>query len=197
MNFHGGQRRSPWTRRPSGLLLARIQNGTMEWTRKGLEEAGFEGFRRFAELGQAGVPPQPGVYIIFRPSQDQRQFGPTSVAGHFKGKNPSVSIPDLERAWVDGASVLYIGKASGGQHGKRGLRKRLDEYRRHGQGEPVGHWGGRYIWQLSDSTSLLVAWKPTPSEDPEEVESKMISEFIATYGSRPFANRKVGKKLAL
>ena len=153
----------------------------MEWTRKGLEEASFDGFRRF-ELGHAGVPPQPGVYIIFRPSQDQRQFVPTSVAGHFKGRNPSVSIPELERAWVDGASVLYIGKASGGQHRKRGLRKRLDEYRRHGQGEPVGHWGGRYIWQLCDSTSLLVAWKPTPSEDPEEVESKMISDFIATHG---------------
>jgi hypothetical protein len=168
---------------------------TVEWTRDGLEEAGFEGFHRFAEIGQAGVPPLAGVYVILRPSQDQPEFVPSSVAGYFKGQDPSVSIPDLERAWVDGASVLYIGKASGGHYGQRGLRKRLDEYRRHGKGEPVGHWGGRYIWQLSDSASLLVAWKTTSDEDPEEVESILISDFIATYGSRPFANRKVGKKL--
>lgn len=147
--------------------MARIQNGTMEWTRKGLEEAGFEGFRRFAELWQAGVPLQPGVYIILRPSQDQPRFVPTSVAGHFKGKDPSVSIPDLERAWVDGASVSPLHREGVRWTSREaGLRKRLDEYRRHGQGEPVGHWGGRYIWQLSDSTSLLVAWKPTPSEGP-------------------------------
>jgi hypothetical protein len=98
---------------------------------------------------------------------------------------------------VDGATVLYIGKASGGAHGRRGLRKRLDEYRRQGRGEPAGHWGGRYIWQLRDHADLLVAWKATPGEDPENVGSRLISDYIDTYGSRPFANRKVGRLMGL
>lgn len=55
--------------------------------------------------------------------------------------------------------------------------------------------GGRYIWQLSDSADVLVAWKATPGRDPEDVESTSISDYIATYGSRPFANRKVGKAI--
>jgi hypothetical protein len=31
----------------------------------------------------------------------------------------------------------------------------------HGRGELAGHWGGRYIWQLSDSADLIAAWKVT------------------------------------
>lgn len=168
----------------------------MEWTREGLEVAGFEGFQRLAGLSPVRVPQVGGVYIILRPSRDQPEFMLTSVAGHFKGRDPTVSIDQLERAWVDEATVLYIGKASGGVGGRRGLRKRLDEYRRHGRGERAGHWGGRYIWQLRDSAALLVAWRATPGQDPEDVESALISAFIATHGSRPFANRKVGKAIA-
>jgi hypothetical protein len=138
-----------------------------------------------------------GVYIILRPSRDQPEFLPNSLAGHFKGRDPAVSTDHLQRAWIDGATVLYIGKASGGVHGRRGLRKRLDEYRRHGRGDLAGHWDGRYIWQLRDSADLLVAWTVTQDEDPEDVESTLISDHIDTYGSRPFGNRKSGRRMRL
>jgi hypothetical protein len=167
----------------------------VEWTREGLEVAGFEGFQRLAELNPDRVPQVGGVYVILRSSREQPEFLPNSPAGHFKGRDPSASTDQLRRAWVDGATVLYIGKASGGAHGRRGLRKRLDEYCRHGRGEPAGHWGGRYIWQLSDHGDLLVAWKASPGEDPEDVESRLISDYIGTYGSKPFANRKGGSAI--
>lgn len=166
------------------------------WSREELEGEGFRGFVSFVDLRSVEVPAVPGVYLVTWAGPAVPRFLPRSPAGSRKGRDPSVSISVLEGCWVDGASVLYIGKASGGSTGRRGVEKRLDEFRRHGLGQPVGHWGGRYIWQLEQPDRLLVSWKITDGEDdPEDVESALLARFERDYAALPFANRKRGRRL--
>jgi hypothetical protein len=166
----------------------------MVTTRAALEQRGFTGFVTFDQLADSDVPLASGVYAILRCSTAPVAFVASSPAGVINGKDPSVSLADLTAAWVEGVEVVYIGKASAGRG--RGLRKRLDEYRRHGLGGRARHWGGRYIWQLTDAADLLVAWKLTGTHDPGPVEADLIAEFMADTGRRPFANRNRGSGLA-
>jgi hypothetical protein len=87
----------------------------------------------------------------------------------------------LESNWIHGAEVVYIGKADN-------LRRRLRQFAQFGAGKPIGHWGGRLIWQLARSTEFLVAWRETPGELPKKVETTMLAEFRAGYRQPPFAN---------
>jgi hypothetical protein len=80
--------------------------------------------------------------------------------------------------------VVYVGKATS-------LRSRLAQYRRYGSGQPVGHQGGQYIWQVSDSAALLVAWKPT-DRDPGAEEAALLRLFLTEHGRLPFANLNAG-----
>ena len=83
---------------------------------------------------------------------------------------------------MPGAEVLYIGKSNA-------LRRRLKEYASFGAGSPIGHWGGRYIWQLSDSDELLVAWKACgEDETPDYLEAQLLGRFKRIHGRLPFAN---------
>jgi hypothetical protein len=127
------------------------------------------------------MPRSGGVYVIVRASTMDPAFLASSSGGRFKDKDPTVSKPALHANWVPGAEVVYIGKANQ-------LRRRLRQYTDFGSGKPVGHWGGRLIWQLADSLELLVAWKETPGMVPAAVEAGLLSEFRAEHGKPPFAN---------
>ena len=160
---------------------------TRPWSPDALREGGFIGFVPIAELSAGDVPAAQGVYAVLRASEAPPAFLGESAAGRYKGKDPTVTVDALAKKWVDDAGVLYIGRTSLGSTGRRGLQKRLGELRRFGAGEPVGHWGGRYLWQLADRDALLVAWNAT-DEDPATVESRMLKDFVAHYGALPFAN---------
>lgn len=110
-----------------------------------------------------------------------------SVGGFFKGSDPTVPVQELHDNWVDGPIVLNIGKAGGGG-GSATLRSRLKQYMDFGAGKPVGHRGGRFIWQLAVADKLQVCWMPTPNEEPKIVEGRLIQAFKLRYGKRPFAN---------
>jgi hypothetical protein len=154
-----------------------------------IDLGGFTGWVPFAALPTAEVPTGPGVYVILRPTDGPPTFLYASPAGHFKGKDPTVPVAELHALWVPGTRVVYIGKANAGATGRRGLRKRLDEFRRHGAGEPVGHTGGRRIWQLVDHADLLVGWRTT-DEGAASTETEMIARFRAHHGRLPFANMR-------
>jgi hypothetical protein len=156
---------------------------------------GFSGFVSIGELIDKHceqAPLNPGIYIVSVPKGFAPKFLPESPVLTCKraGKqiNPSVSVQCLEENWVEGTTVIYIGKAGNG-HGKATLRSRLKTYMRFGSGKPAPHRGGRYIWQLECVRSCLLAWMHLPEENPKEAERFLIKRFAGQYGGRyPFAN---------
>lgn len=155
------------------------------------EFAGFQGFLPVAALRAdrlRAVPERPGVYLVLWPGWERPHFLPQSPAGPHKGRDPSLPVADLRKAWVRDASVLYLGKA-GGSGRRATLRSRLRAYLAHGAGRCAGHSGGRAIWQIAGSDALLVAWRVEPSREPRAVERELLRWFEQRYGSRPFANR--------
>jgi hypothetical protein len=150
------------------------------FTINGLESRGFVGFVAFKHLVIADIPPQPGVYAVLGVNDAPPAFLAHSPAGHFKGKDPTVDVSLLESRWIAESGVIYIGKATN-------LATRLRQYRDFGEGKPIGHWGGRYIWQLEGADKHLLCWKPTEAT-PRQEEKALLAEFVIAYGRLPFAN---------
>lgn len=153
---------------------------TTGFSRAELEAEGFRGWLPLATLNNmAKVPTSPGVYLAYRVTPSKPDFLTASEAGRFKRRDPSIDVSALRSKWVTGANTVYIGKAT---H----LRRRLRQYQQFGAGTPVGHWGGRYIWQLADHRSVLVAWRQ--ASKPEVAEAELLRGFLSAYGKPLFAN---------
>lgn len=155
-----------------------------------IRAAGFVGVRTIRELQATrcrDVPQDPGVYLVVRQSSRVCAFSTRSCGGWFKGEDPGLPVSQLRQHWVDKAMVIYVGKAGGGRS-KAHLQQRLRAYMRFGAGEPVGHRGGRLIWQLEDCLDLIVCWRPSGDQDAALTESELIRKFADIYGRRPFAN---------
>lgn len=154
-----------------------------------MKEFGFKGFETVETLMMyecSQVPKQKGIYFVLN-NNGTPSFRQKSVGGHFKKRNPTVSVNELKENWVDDALVVYIGKA-GGFNSRATLQSRLKQYMRFGEGEPVGHWGGRLIWQLENNKDLTICYKTLSSSEPRDEEKKLILDFETNYGKMPFAN---------
>jgi len=151
----------------------------------------FEGDHSVADLQQnrcAPIPPVRGVYVVRAPDGFKPIFLETSRGGHFKGVDPTMPIADLEKLWVAGTPILYIGKA-GGEGIQATLCTRIRALLDFGLGKRVGHRGGRVLWQVEGAERFIISWRQLPDEDPYTVEQDMIAEFRArNFGKRPFAN---------
>ncbi len=151
---------------------------------------GFDGYRTVRSLRNKGVdavPEEPGVYRVMRPGIAPPRFLAQGAGAWFKGKDPNVPLSRLQQEWVESALVLYIGRA--GADSNETLRKRIDLLIRFGEGEPVGHYGGRLVWQLNDADALVICWQATYNKDPQEVKRELIQNFRMLHGGkRPFAN---------
>ena len=152
------------------------------WDRKGLAAAGFEGFAPLVGLAMKDVTPEKGIYVVLRPNPD----APHMLLEH--SPLDRYSLEDLESRWIQGAPIVYIGKA-GSPTSKGGLKSRLRPFSRKAR----NHSGGRSIWQLDDADQLLVCWIKTPGVDPRQVEEDYLDEFARAYLAPPFANI-VGRK---
>lgn len=150
---------------------------------EGLKREGFKGFKTKEELfiDSSSIPSLGGIYLILNVDEVNPEYLEIGTGGFFKGKNPNVSISELESNWVEGSKVVYIGKATN-------LKTRLGQYFKFGQGKNIGHYGGRLIWQLGNSRNLVVCWKVLLDVMPRTAEKELIKAFKAINGKRPFAN---------
>jgi hypothetical protein len=82
-------------------------------------------------------------------------------------------LEELSKNWVENSFVVYVGQA-GGNDSAATLRKRLKQYLDFGKGKPVGHYGGRLIWQIQHHPEILIAWKVLTKDDPKIIERKLI-----------------------
>lgn len=157
----------------------------MQFKRQSLELEGFRGFLTTAQLRGGRITDVPifgGAYAVLREMDSPPTLLDKNPGGRFKGKDPTVTRRDLVQNWVTGAHVIYIGKGDE-------LQRRIKQFLDFGEGKPVGHWGGRLVWQIENSSAFVVAWKEVgEGEEPADLESRLLADFKQIYGRLPFAN---------
>jgi excisionase family DNA binding protein len=170
-------------------VVSSREESMMHSTIEDLKNNGYDGFYNVTTLSDSKieVPRVKGIYLVLYPSENPVEFMEDNSGGHFKGKNPSVSIDSLRAQWVENSIVVYIGQAGGG-NSKATLKSRIRQLLDFANGKPVGHWGGRQLWQIQDSHQLVICWKTFPDDDPKKIEQIMLRDFVAEFGVLPFAN---------
>lgn len=152
-----------------------------------LSQEGFVGFERLRAIPKAcaHLPASPGVYVVITDPSVGHRFIERSVGGHFERQDGTVPIDSLAAKWLDDVELLYVGRSVN-------LRRRVDEFARYGRGEPIGHRGGRYLWQLAEHDQLRVGWRL--HVDPVQAERALLADFDSHFGRLPFANLVPGTR---
>jgi hypothetical protein len=153
----------------------------MSFSIASLSADGFTGWLSFPDArASVAIPATGGVYVVAYTARDPVAFLAASPAGRFKGKDPTVAQEVLDANWLD-HEIVYIGQSGN-------LKRRIRQFADFGAGKPVGHYGGRLIWQLAEPDKLRIAWKETPNRVPVEVETETLAALRREYGKPPFAN---------
>lgn len=167
----------------SCVNLPHIKNAANNiFTRNNLLEDEFEGFITVNDLrtGKINkVPNESGVYLVLREEESPPVFLNKNPGGRFKGKDPTVDKQTLLSNWVEGTRVIYIGKGNN-------LNRRIREFIDFGNGSPIGHWGGRLVWQVKGSNRFVIAWQTSKNE--KDLEQELFDSFQSLYHKLPFAN---------
>jgi len=130
------------------------------------------------------LPKQKGVYAVIYRGNGKPEFVEVGTGGHFRGRNPNVPIKTLHEKWKTNY-VLYIGRANKDKdENDSTIFDRVKLYMRFGNGKAVGHWGGRYIWQIKGCGELEIHYMAC--DNPQAKESELIQKY------QPFANLKEG-----
>ena len=162
-------------------------------TKLDLLAQGFVGFKTVRELRKSIIRSeelnQRGVYAVIC----QPNYKPTFIDPEKTRQNHNVitpwSLEKLQKKWVSGVEVLYIGIA-GTDIKQCSLRRRITDLIRHSQGKTTKqgpHRGGELLWQLKGSENFEVGYLPTKTAKKEE--TRLINLFYLKTGKLPFANR--------
>ena len=182
-----------YTNRFYGVIC--VKDTIMGFTEQALRDQGFQGFLTFRELREGRmkeIPEEAGAYVILYTAGTKPRFLERNPGYHFKKKDPTKDVYELDDRWVDGAHVVYIGKADS-KSGK--LRERINRFSKFGEGKAAAHKGGYPIWQIENSAQLVVAWKTRSDEETAgNLEARLQIKFCNIYGRLPFGNGKKEKQ---
>lgn len=154
----------------------------MEFDKEWLKKNSFVESKTIKDLIDVkckSVPKGKGVYVVIYNGKEKPNFYIDKV--EIYGKEIS-----LEKKWVEGASIIYIGKSVT-------LQKRLKRYMKNAK----NHYGGRLIWKIRGNVDdFLVYWKVLKDQDPLLYETCLIETFKKIYGQLPFANLRRNKVIS-
>jgi len=156
-----------------------------------LEAEGFAGFFTIGQLHRSDcleVPDEPGIYVVLARDSAPHGFLRRNTAPVWRGQDPTRAVEALGARWIEGAELLYIAAAPGPGVRSR-LRQRIKRFLRFGHGKVVAHWSGHVIWQLKESSRLVIAWHACESADEAvRLSAELLARFERRHGAPPFAN---------